>query len=505
MSTFNSFAEFLQAAYRNSKHGIQDERLITQKSAGMNSTVNFDGGYLVSKPIVGPILESAQQKSLLWKKSVKLETKSYGALIPRLYETARDDSMNGKMAYWVGEGVSKTTDYPRVTQSNLKLNKLCVLLPVTDELMEDSVLLQQWIDGFVAQRIAWVVDKAILYGNPSTSMNGIMGPGADGVIAVAEANPLDEDTLENFCGALAPANEAGAEWYMSKENWDDIQNAATTFMNKHELVIDNGQWYLYGHKLNVMEQMTSALGDLVLGDFSNYFTLSMGDPIKSVSIQFKFTTDQTYIRWVIRLNGDSFGQVYTTADTTSVAPFVIPIGTAPTMSSSSSSGDSGSSSTSSSSSTSYVEGWSSTSSKSNSSASSSSSSSSSSTDASISSRSSDSSKSLSSKSTDSSDSESTDSSSSSSQSSGAVGPCNEQYVASGFATSALNGTYVWGGRYNSRAWYGKTGKYLFWSSGLSVWAIANTLGSAPAGWLTMSDTGTACPNNTYNSESGTVA
>jgi len=502
MNPFNSFAEFLQVAYRNTKSGIKDERLITSKAAGLSEGVAAEGGFTVGAPIVGPVLESAQQKSLLWSKAVKLQTNSYGAKVPRLAESTRSDSMTGKMAYWIGEGVSKTTDYPRWTQSNKKLNKLCVLLPITDELMQDSKLLQDWIDGFVTQRIAWVVDRAILYGDFSTSMNGIMGPaGCDGVKYITEADPLDAATLENFEAALAPANENLAEWYMSKENFIDIMASAQNLLQNNKLVFIDEAYHLYGHKINVMECMSAKNGDLVLGDFSNYFVLSMGDAIKYTSIQFRFDTDQTYIRWVIRLNGDSFGQVYTTEDGSSVAPFVVPDNSLPVQSSSSSSSSMGKSNSSASTDTS--QSISSSSSKSISS-----SSSSDSTDASASTESSSESSLGYSASTESSSmSTEVKTTSSTSSSSSQSGACPQKLCASGFSTTAYNGTYNYAGLYNNAKSYKNANNWYIWFDTVTTyWVLSNTKGDPQNQWKSTTDTTCACPDDDiWVSEDGVVS
>lgn len=345
MSEFKSLGEFIISAHRNSKYGIKDERLEQKIAGGMIEGTASAGGYLVAKPLVGPLMMSAQQQSTLWAKSTKLRSNSYGAKIPYLAESARTDAMTGKMAYWIGEATSKTTDYPRMGQLDMTMRKLCILLPVTDELLQDSQLLDDWIDSFAAQRIAWNVDRAILYGDPAVSMGGIMGGGSgNGVIGVASANPLTETVLSAFQAALAPSNEKKAEWFVSKENWNDITDQAQNLMNHHELVCsDDGTWHLFGHRINILEQMTAPC-DVMLADMSQYAVVSMGDAIKDVSIQFKYDSDQTYIRWVIRLGGDSFGQSYSLDDSVTYGAFIVPEECAQKTASSSSSETSSSSS-----------------------------------------------------------------------------------------------------------------------------------------------------------------
>jgi hypothetical protein len=99
-----------------------------------------------------------------------------------------------------------------------------------------------------------------------------------------------------------------------------------------------------------------------------------------------------------------------------------------------------------------------------------------------------------------------DSSESSSQSSGLIGPCEEFYTASTFGTTLINGVYNVEGRHNNRAYYKHATRsyYIFWSSGLSVWAIAATLGAAPANWLSNSSGSTTCPPGAFTDEDGLV-
>jgi HK97 family phage major capsid protein len=427
---FKTLGELVQAAYKHSKFGIEDERLQV-KSAGLNATTSADGGYLVNKTIIGPILESAQQKSKLWAKATKFNTKSYGAKIPYLLETTRKDSSVGKMAYWIGEGNAKSTDYPRFGQLDLKLNKLAVLCPATEEILQDSQLLNDWIDAFVTQKISLEVDRAILYGNPTTSMGGIMGGGnGNGVIGVASADPITETIIDNFSNSFAPSNEGNGEWYMSKENFNDIKASASDLINKGKLIFD-GAWYLNGYKVNVMEQMYSGC-DIVLGDFSQYAVLSAGEAIRDVSISFKYDLDDVYIRWVIRLQGDSFGQSYELQDGSTVGTFIVSEECIVATASSSSSSSTNSSSSSS------IDSHSSASTDSSDSSNSSSTSSSSTT------------------------SQSTSSSSKTSESSSS----GDNLTVTGTLTPDATGDYIPEGTKNGKTYY-SNGTYYVWYSGAS--------------------------------------
>jgi hypothetical protein len=87
-----------------------------------------------------------------------------------------------------------------------------------------------------------------------------------------------------------------------------------------------------------------------------------------------------------------------------------------------------------------------------------------------------------------------------------VGPCEDQYVASTFATTAINGVYTWGGRHNLKAAYTNGAYWLFYSSGLNVWAIAPTLGATPAQWVSNSVVESGdCPAGVYTDASGLIS
>ena len=473
---FSSISELVKAIYNAGKNNVIDERLAQHKApTGINATTNADGGYLVTEPIVGPLLANLQQKSKLYSKTVKLSTNSYGGKIPFISETTKKSNDSGMLnAYWVGEGSQKSSDNPSFGLVSAKLHKLVVLMPATDEIMQDPVLLNDFIDNFVAAKIGWEIDKAILMGNGATSMYGIMSADSNGTISVAQADPLDEATLNAFNDALAPVFQETAEFYMSQENYIELQ--AINFTNENDKYYKDGSLYIYGKKVNVLEQMETPY-DLMLGDASQYVTVTKGDIQKSINISLRYDYDESVIRWLVRINGKSFGSTYDLEDGSTVGTFVVPNGTPAVESSSSSSNSS--------------EDYTSVSSGSSPSSNSSSSSSSSS---------------LSSPSSNSSSSTSSSESSSSSQSSGLLGPCEEIYTGSGFANSALNG--IWTARstrYNNKATY-ENGVNKLWYSSSDIFVISATIGSIPATWLATADDDTrACPNGAYNGGVGTIA
>jgi len=361
MSEFNSLSDLI-ISLRNYEHKkildprfqIKDGKLSLKQSTGQNEVVSADGGYLLSGEVLGPIVRSLAQKSTLWSKATKFYSSRDGvntAFIPYVTETARNDSAYQLKTYWVEEGHAKTSAKYQFGLRSVKLTKVYGLMYVTDELWDDSVALQGAIDEFVTSErdgsLIWKIEQAMLTGNPATSMSGIMSGSSAGTIGVAVPDPIIEETLLNYVKALAPATLATSEWYMSKENFNDILDI--NFTNDDVCVFRDGKMYLFGMPVNVMEQMVTP-NDLMLGDVSQYAIALKDGPLvnKAISIHVAFLTDEKIIRWGIRLNGGSFGSAFTLEDGTNVGTFVVPASSPAEESSSSSS-------------SSYVINWSSSS------------------------------------------------------------------------------------------------------------------------------------------------
>ena len=496
MSTeFKNLSELLIALGNYEKKGISDPRLtknsngkICVKQTGQCEVVDSEGGYLVGGQILTPIARSIAQKSTIFNKATKFYTSAGKGVnsgwIPFLTETARTEAANKLHCYWVEEGQPKTEAKFSFDLHQKRLNKLFAVISVTEELWADSVALQnaieQWVASPVNGSLIWYIEQAMLYGNFATSMEGVFSAGSSGVIGVVTADPITEANLVAYVAALTPASMATSEWYMSKENFNDI--LAINFTQDSIITYQNGKMYLFGMPVNVMEQMESPC-DIVLGDFSQYgIALREGPLVESLmTIHIKFLTDEKTIRMGIRINGCSFGSTYALEDGVTVGTFVIPSDCAAVKSSSSSSESS--------------MGISSVSSKS--SGSSKSISSSSSTDVS-----------MSSKSTESSSSDSTDESQSSSSSSqSGEGACSEYYCGSGFSIPELNGQYQVNGTYNGKPKYEHTsGVMWLWYDTSTYWAASNNVGDPQNQWASSIDTAAqGCPDgDAWVDDDGTI-
>jgi HK97 family phage major capsid protein len=334
---FKSLSEAIVALKQYELKGILDPRLsnveggITYKAAsGQNEIVAADGGYLIGGEIIAPLQHALMQKSSLFSKASKFYSSSKRVnegLIPFVNESARTASAFQMKSYWVEEAGTKTDAKYTIGLASCKLNKVYAVMYITDELFADDAGFKSSVDKFIADdkegSLVWAIDRAILMGDGATSMYGIMSANTNGTVGVAQADALNEATLKAFNAALTPASQKNAEWYISQENYIELQ--AITFANDGDKYYKDGDLYVYGKKVNVLEQMVAPY-DLMLGDVSQYgIALKTGPLVQSaISVHVKFLTDEKTIRWGIRINGKSFGSTYTLESGEEVGTFVVP-------------------------------------------------------------------------------------------------------------------------------------------------------------------------------------
>ena len=119
--------------------GRIDERLIRGAAVSTFSqeTVGADGGFTVPADFRSAILSKVFSEDSLVSRTDRLQSSSNTITIPVDMTTPWQTS-GGTQAFWVAEAAVKTQSKVVLEQISVKLNNLAVLMPVTEELLEDS-------------------------------------------------------------------------------------------------------------------------------------------------------------------------------------------------------------------------------------------------------------------------------------------------------------------------------------------------------------------------------
>ena len=309
------------------------------KSTGQNEGTAADGGNLVQNNLLPDILSADFLAGTIYSNCKIFNIDGTGAKIPIAAESTRNASgiRGGVLAYWVKEGVAKTPSTAQFSILDLGLNKAAVVIAITDELKNDSSLLGAYVSKAAQDAIAFLVDRAIVYGSGS-SLNGIAAHVSTGFSAISAPITAAElkDCLDKYYGGK------DAKWVMGQDLWVEVgdlwDKVATQAPGVPLTFGTDGTPYLWGYEVIVSDVMSDR--SFVLGDFSQY-AIVQKEIQEAVNESLKFVEDESYFRFVVRINGSVlWNTAITTTDGSTVHPFVMK--TADEQSSSSSSSSSSS-------------------------------------------------------------------------------------------------------------------------------------------------------------------
>ena len=317
---FKSFGHYLHDV-RQAAFGQQSDVLKawqTKANAdGLNETVGSEGGFLVPPEFSNELLRRTYDNDLLSR--TKTYTCTGNSLsIPAIDETSRVDGsrFGGVRAYWESEAATKTASQPAYDKVTLTLKKLIGLCYVTDELLDDSgIALEQHLMDLFAQELAFKLGDAIINGTGAGMPQGVLN--APALVSVsketgqAAATILFENINKMWARMYAPSRK-DAVWFINQDVEPQLHGLAVNvgtgglpaYLPPGGL---NDQPYgmLKGRPIVPVEfcQTVGTVGDIIFADLSQYLVLKKGEAQSESSIHFKFDTDQTAFRVVMRADG----------------------------------------------------------------------------------------------------------------------------------------------------------------------------------------------------------
>jgi HK97 family phage major capsid protein len=345
---FSSLGEQLMAVKTAeiSKGRNMDARLMSKTIVGISEGVPADGGFLVQTDFATQLLEKVFVNSGIVSRVYRMPVSSNANAmkIPAVADDSRADGSRsgGILAYWLGEGASKTASYPSFKQIALELKKLVGYTTCTDELLEDAPALESWIMRAFASEFDFKLADAIINGDGAAKPLGILnapclvtvtaetGQGASTIVA--------ENVIKMWMSRFGP-NSSNYVWLINQNIEAQLYTMALAvgsggipvYMPAGGL---SGAPYgtLFGRPVIPCEQCATlgTAGDIILADLSQYVMIDKGSMQSASSIHVNFQTDQTAFRFVYRCDGQPLWSNYLTpykGSTSYQSPFVVLSGT----------------------------------------------------------------------------------------------------------------------------------------------------------------------------------
>ena len=327
---FRSFGEYARAvakaSHKETPHSEWDFRLRNAPTTVATEGVGADGGFAVPPDFRDGIIKKIMAEDSLLARTDQQTSSSNGFTVP-LDEVAPWDTTNGIQFAWLSEGGLLAQSKPKLKEHTVKLHKGGVLVPVTEELLEDAPSLTAYLNTKAPEKIDFGISQAILNGNGVGQPLGILN--SPDLITVDEEDGQEAATIvaanvNNMWSRCYAPWRANAVWLANQDVEPQLQKMFLPFttiagdenvggqalytppggLSAAPYATLKGRPVIYHQAC----QTLGAKGDLVLACLPQYITVTKtGGGIKqSVSMHLWFDYDVMAFKFTIRIGGQSW-------------------------------------------------------------------------------------------------------------------------------------------------------------------------------------------------------
>ena len=318
---FKSFGDMLRQGYASKGSGEFRQRWmkpyepVVKAVQGMSEQVGADGGFLVYPEFAKGILERVYQNNI-WGQTDNYTVGGNSLTFTRNAETSRANGSRhgGVRGYWVGEGGQLTKSKPTFKNVSLRLKKLAVLVYLTDEVIEDTgTALEDYVTRCAAAEFNFMLGDAVFNATGAGQPLGFMNGGSLVSIAKESGQVADTIVAENIDKMWQRRAVNGSyQWYHNQDccaQLDslgfDVGQGGVPLYRQGNSIANPAPQTLKGARRTETEFNATVgdQGDIALCDFGQYLTISKGGISQDASIHVEFLTDQTAIRFIMRVDG----------------------------------------------------------------------------------------------------------------------------------------------------------------------------------------------------------
>ena len=313
---FSSFGEFAAAVRTGGqRNGVVDQRLtIGAASPGGtygNEASGADGGYLIPPEFSTDIFTLSLADDALLPMTDNVDVRGNGMTFPK--DETTPWGTDGVRAFWQSEASVANATKPKFGVSALRLHKLMALVPVTDELLEDSGAINSYLPNLLARSIRWKTNEAILTGDGAGKPLGAFNGTASVVVAKESGQGASTIQLANITKMIArlpPGSFPKAQWLITPDALPALFGLTLGNYPIYLPISQGAQGSPYGSLMGrpiMVSQHASAFsaqGDIELVDMSYYRTITKAGGIKTdTSMHLYFDADATAFRAIFRVDG----------------------------------------------------------------------------------------------------------------------------------------------------------------------------------------------------------
>lgn len=278
------------------------QKLKVNKSLGNNEAVNADGGYAIAKEVTDKFI------SYLGDNTLGIAAKATKYILPdgvgngiKIPIDIGTDWTNG-LAYVIGEGQNKTAATPQLSYYEDELCKIVCLIPVTDEVLQDTKNLGEFVLKTSTAAITRKLEYMMINNTSTDKVQGVLGNADIIYVNTALAGSMTKANYRDIHKQLHPfANKA--EWLLNNKDHEDLD---TVFADTDIVIWAEDNTSLFSHKVQKcpfeFPEVEGGKINAILADWSKYILVMKNLKIK-VSDQVNFKNDETIFRVELRVCG----------------------------------------------------------------------------------------------------------------------------------------------------------------------------------------------------------
>lgn len=327
---FNTAGEFFKAvrgaALATSNGQAVDRRLLIGAAAPgtyNNEGSGADGGFLIPAEFSQAIWRMSLGEGSLLPMTANTEVSGNSMVFPKDETTPWGGS--GVQAYWKGEAGAGTQSKAALGTEMLRLKELMVLVPVTNELLEDAPALGSYLSPLASDHIQWKSNEAILFGPGGGQPAGCLTSNSLVIVAKESgqaANTLTQPNISKMRSRLKTGELKNAVWIGNPDILPALEGMTVgnlpIFLPPGTGLRDAYDGTLNGRPLVLSEHASafSAQSDLSLVALSGYRTITKAGGIQTdTSMHLFFDSNATAFRFIFRMDGQPIMQAAITPPT----------------------------------------------------------------------------------------------------------------------------------------------------------------------------------------------
>lgn len=314
---WRSLGEFANAVRIAGDHGgTVDPRLVQNAPTSFGSgSTGADGGFAVPPDFRESIMVKVFAEESLIARTDQMTSSGNSITMPK-DETTAWQTTGGIQAHWEGEGNQIQQSKIALLEETIRLSKLTVLVPMTDELLEDASALDTYLRRKAPDKMDFKVTDAIINGDGVGKPAGILPSSATVVVAKEAGQAADTVVFNNIVkmwSRMYARSRSSAIWLVNQDiepqlltmSFEGNSSSVPAYMPANGLSA-SPFGTLMGRPVIPTEACPTLgdKGDIILADMSQYLTATKTQGIRAeTSMHLWFDYDVTAFKFVMRVAG----------------------------------------------------------------------------------------------------------------------------------------------------------------------------------------------------------